>query len=162
MPQTSASSLLAGWGVRPTERTTRSNSSVWMGRLRHISDFQVTGLRVLRHPGDHGTDKTHPLGLFGPLVIAVKAFALGPESMKKMVGATLCIMFPGDDGLLGGVHAAHVGAVFPADGGIPGADALNPGDSLGLGLSLGRRTWPAQGPVAESRRSNSREVMTLA
>ena len=103
----------------------------------HKSEFQVMGAGIFRHPGDHGADEAHPVFVPGPFVVAVKTLALGPEIDEEDGGRHPMVVFFGDDGLLGGVHAAHVGAVFPADGGVPGAHALNPGDSFGLGLVAG-------------------------
>ena len=45
----------------------------------HVSEFQVMGAGIFRHPGDHGADEAHPVFVPGPLVVAVKTLALGPE-----------------------------------------------------------------------------------
>ena len=112
----------------------------------HIGDFQVFGAGVLGHPGDHGPDVADAVNLPGPLVIAVKTLALGPQVQEKDGGFHPGVVFPGDHGLLGGLHAADRGAVFPADAGIPGADALNPGDFLGFGVIAGAFDLTAAGP----------------
>ena len=111
-----------------------------------VTEFQIMGAGVLGHPGDHGPDIAHAVLGLGPLVVAVKALALGPKIHEEDGGLDLVVVLPGDDGLLGGVHAADVGAVFPAAGGVPGAHALDPGHFPGRGAVAGAPDMPVIRP----------------
>jgi hypothetical protein len=114
----------------------------------HKGKLQVAGLRVFRHPGDHGADEAHAVIDPGPLVVAVKALALGPKVDEENGGLHPGVMLLGDDGLLGCIHAAYVRAVFPADGSVPGAHALDPGDFLGFFIIRGPLDVPGMGAGA--------------
>ncbi len=99
---------------------------------------------VLVDAGYLGSDEPDPLLVLRALVIPLETLAMGPdvdvEDRRLQVASAV---LPGDDGLLDRIGAADGGAVvvvYSMD--VPGADALDPGDPVGL-LSVGWAEQPA-------------------
>ena len=86
---------------------------------------------VLPDQGDHVPHVADAVLLLGSLHVLVEVLAVGPHIHVEDGRLDLSYMLPGDDRLLGGVHAADRGAVSPPTGCIPRAHALDEGDAGG-------------------------------
>lgn len=71
--------------------------------------------------------------LDSPAIELVEALARGTDVDIENVNVGIRIFFPGQHGVLGGIHAADLGAVFlAAAGGIPAPHALDEHDGVGV------------------------------
>src|SRR5665647_925139 len=104
------------------------------------------GVWVLDHPGNHGPHIADMVMHLGALIITFESLPVGPEINEEDGRLDFGIMLLGNNGLLGGVHAADRRAIGPAVGGIPRPDALYPGDFLRLGAIGGALDMSVGGP----------------
>ena len=71
---------------------------------------------------------TYTKFIFGGLIISFKAFAEGPDIVVENGRLYAVFMLSGNNGFLGGIHAADRRTIIVAAALIAGTDALNPGD----------------------------------
>ena len=98
----------------------------------HVGDEQVLGLLELLHGGRHGADVPDAVLVLGAVHEPVEILAVGADVHEEDGRLEALGVLLADDGLLGGVHAAHAGAPGIAAVGVAGAHALDEGDLLGL------------------------------
>ena len=124
-------SEISGLGSRPTARTTRSKSrSTVLEMLIRVAQPDIPRARNLEDAGGHALDVLDILLASGPFVVLVEVLPEGPDIHVEDRGLQARGVFAGHQGLFGRGHAADGGAVVIAGFGVPGADALYPGDSL--------------------------------
>ena len=95
-------------------------------RRVHPADLQVARLGDLVHARDHGALVANPPADPGPVVEALEALAVGADVHEEDPGLRLGLVLAGDDGLLGGRHAAHRRAPVAPAAPVAAADALDP------------------------------------
>ncbi len=71
-----------------------------------IADAEVAALRHPSNGRNHRADVPHPVFLLGALDVAFEFLAVGPQVHVENRGLQPRNVFLGDDGLLGGIHAA--------------------------------------------------------
>jgi len=91
---------------------------------------QVVGGRILLERGNAATPETDAVAVAGPAEVLAVTLAEVAHVHHEDVGVQVRAMLLGNDGLLDRVHAADRGAVGVLL--VAGADALQPGDPLGL------------------------------
>ena len=112
--------------------------------------------------GNEGTDVAHAQLVLRPIAVAVEILAEGPQVEEEDGDVQARLVLLGQDGFLGGGHAADRRAVVVVAAVVARADALDEGQPPAAALpSAGRRMWPCVGPEAESIRSNCTLVSTL-
>jgi hypothetical protein len=99
------------------------------GRRVLVTHDGVAGLRVLADDTRPAPDVGHLVLLPGPGDVLLEPLSAGPQVGVEDIGSQLRVVLVGQDGLLGGEHAAHAGAVGVVVH-VPRADALDEGDCV--------------------------------
>ena len=98
-----------------------------------VADDDVLGLRVFADDRDVAADEPDVRQLLGPLIEGLEALAVGTDVVVKDRAGGAAVMILRQDDLFLGVGAADRRAVPFVPFGFPsGADALDPGDVVGM------------------------------